>query len=150
MRFGCVIAKLRRLHQCAQPLANGGKSPWAFGLEVEIPIETANKRQIKVEEAQHLQEVARIDVAEVAWQLRSQIAKDLLSYYENGAQQKQLNNALTVQNSLVALFEKRLKLGAASNTELNAAKLLQQKAQFLSNIEQTKSAGILEIGRAHV
>ena len=123
-------------------LANHDKNPWAFGLEVEIPIETANKRQIKVEEAQHLQEVSRIDVADVAWQLRSQIAKDLLSYYENSAQQKQLNNALTVQNSLVALLEKRLKLGAASSTELNAAKLLQQKAQFLSNMEQTKSAEI--------
>ena len=124
-------------------LANGDKSPWAFGLEVEIPIETANKRQIKVEEAQHLQEVAHIDVAEVAWQLRSQIAKDLLSYHENSAQQKQLNNELTVQNSLVALLEKRLKLGAASNTELNSAKLLQQKAQFLLNSEQSKSAEIL-------
>ena len=124
-------------------LANGDKSPWAFGLEVEIPIETANKRQIKVEEAQHLQEVARIDVADVAWQLRSQIAKDLLSYYENSAQQKQFKNELTVQNSLVTLLEKRLQLGAASNTELNAAKLLQQKAQFLSNMQQTKSAEIL-------
>lgn len=124
-------------------LTNGDKSPWAFGLEVEIPIETANKRQIKVEEAQHLQEVARIDVADVAWQLRSQIAKDLLSYYENITQQKQFKNELTVQNSLVALLEKRLKLGATSNTELNAAKLLQQKAQFLLNSEQSKSAEIL-------
>ena len=123
-------------------LANHDKNPWAFGLELEIPIETANKRQIKVEEALHLQEAARIDVADVAWQLRSHIAKDLLSYYENSAQQKQLNNALTVQNSLVALLEKRLKLGSASSTELNAAKLLQQKAQFLSNSEQTKSAEI--------
>ena len=124
-------------------LANGDKNPWAFGLEVEIPIETASKRQIKVEEAQHLQEVAHIDLADVAWQLRSQIAKDLLSYHENGAQQKQLNNELTIQNSLVALLEKRLKLGAASNTELNAAKLLQQKVQFLLNSEQSKSAEIL-------
>ena len=131
-------------------LANGDKTPWAFGLEVEIPIETANKRQIKVEEAQHLQEVARIDVADLAWQLRSQIAKDLLSYYENSAQQQQFNNQLTVQNSLVAIFEKRLKLGAASNTELNAAKLLQQKAQLLSNMEQTKSAEILSALAADV
>ena len=131
-------------------LANHDKNPWAFALELEIPIETANKRQIKVEEAQHLQEVARIDVADVAWQLRSQIAKDLLYYHENSAQQKQLNNVLTVQNSLVALLEKRLKLGAASNTELNAAKLLQQKAQFLSNMEQTKSAEIRAVLAADV
>jgi outer membrane protein, heavy metal efflux system len=122
--------------------ANGDKSPWAFGLEVEIPIETTNKRQIKVEEAQHLQEIARIDVADVAWQLRSQIAKDLLSFHENSAQQQQLNNELTIHNNLVKLLAKRVQLGAASNTELNAAKLLQQKAQFLLNSEQSKSAEI--------
>ena len=122
--------------------ANGDKNPWAFGLEVEIPIETANKRQIKVAEAQHLQDVARIDVADVAWQLRSQIAHDLLRYHENIAQQQQLNNDLNVHNNLVKLLEKRVQLGAASNTELNAAKLLQQKAQFLLNAEQAKSAEI--------
>ena len=121
---------------------NDDKSPWAFGLEVEIPIETASKRQIKVEEAQHLYEVARLDVADVAWQLRSQIGKDLLSLHENTAQQNQLNNELSIQNNLVKLLEKRVQLGAASNTELSAAKLLQQKAQFLLNSEQTKSAEI--------
>ncbi len=122
--------------------ANGDKNPWAFGLDVEIPIETSNKRQIKVEEAQHLQEVARVDVAEVAWQLRSQIAKDLLNFHENIAQQQQLNNELSIHNNLVKLLEKRVQLGAASNSELNAAKLLQQKAQFSLNSEQSKSAKI--------
>ena len=122
--------------------ANDDKSPWAFGLEVEIPIETTNKRQIKGEEAQQLREVARIDVADVAWQLRSQIAKDLLVYNENIAQQKQLNDELTIHISLVKLLEKRVQLGAASNTELNAAKLLQQKAQFSLNSAQTKTAEI--------
>lgn len=122
--------------------ANADKSPWAFGLEVEIPIETANKRLIKVEEAQHLQEIARIDVADLAWQLRSQVARDLLNFHENSAQQQQLNNELTIHNNLVKLLEKRVQLGAASNTELNAAKLLQQKAQFSLNAEQAKTAEI--------
>ena len=119
--------------------ANGDKSPWAFGLEVEIPIETTNKRQIKVEEAQYLKEVARLDVADVAWQLRSKIAKDLLDFHENIAQQQQLNSELIIQNSLVQMLQKRAQLGATSNTELNAAKLLQQKSQFLLNSEQSKS-----------
>lgn len=122
--------------------ANGDKNPWAFGLEVEIPIETANKRQIKIEEAQYLQQVARVDVADVAWQLRSQIAKDLLTYHENIALQQSLTSALNIQNSLVKLLEKRVQLGAASNTELSIAKLQQQKTQFLLIAEQAKSAEI--------
>ena len=129
---------------------NGDSSPWAFGLEVEIPIETTHKRQIKIEEAQHLQELARIDVANVAWQLRSQIAKDLLNLHENTAQQQQLDNELTIHNNLVKLLTKRVQLGTASNTELNAAKLLQQKAQFSLNSEQSKSAEIRAVLAADV
>ena len=122
--------------------ANGDKSPWAFGLEVEIPIETANKREIRVEEAQHLAEAARIDVAEVAWQLRSQIAKDLLRYHENIALQKQLSHELKKQDELIKILEKRVQLGALSNTELGLAKLLQQKTLFALNSEQVKSTEI--------
>ena len=73
---------------------NGDIRPWAYGLNVEIPIETGNKREIRIEEAQHLAEAARIDVADAAWQLRSQIAKDLLRYHENIALQKQLATKL--------------------------------------------------------
>ena len=130
--------------------ANNDKSPWTIGLDVEIPVETTNKRQIKVEEAQHLLAAARLYVAEVAWQLRSQIANDLLRYYENSVLQKQLTNALNQQNNLIKLLTKRMQLGAASNTELNAAKLLQQKAQFSLNAEQKKSAEILAVLAADV
>ncbi len=122
--------------------ANGDKNPWAFGLDVEIPIETGNKRQIRVEEAQHLAEAARIDVADVAWQLHSQIAKDLLRYHENIALQKQLTGEVNKQNELVKILEKRVQLGALSNTELSVAKLVQQKALFALNSEFTKSAEI--------
>jgi len=124
-------------------LANGDKNPWAFGLDVEIPIETSNKRQIRVEEAQHLAKVARIDVAETAWQLRSQIAKDLLRYHENIALQKQFTSDVNKQDTLIKLLEKRVQLGALSNTELNTAKLMQQKTLFSLNTEQAKSSEIL-------
>ncbi len=129
-------------HMAHSNLANGDKQPWAYGLNVEIPIETANKRQIKVEEAQHLAEAARMDVAETAWQLRSQIAKDLLRYHENIALQQQLGNELKNQNDLVNILEKRVQLGELSNTELGAIKLLQQKTQFTLNTERAKSAKI--------
>jgi len=129
-------------HVAHSNLANGDKNPWAFGLNVEIPIETGNKRQIKIEEAQHLAEAARIDVADVAWQLHSQIAKDLLRYHENIALQKQLTNELSNQDELVKILEKRVQLGALSKTELDAAKLVQQKTHFSLDSEQAKSTEI--------
>ncbi len=125
--------------------ANGDKRPWAYGINVEIPIETGNKREIRVEEAQHLVEVARMDVAETAWQLRSQIAKDLLRYHENVAQQQQLTGELKKQDELVKILEKRMQMGALSSTELSAAKLIQQKTLYAFNSEQGKSSEIRAI-----
>jgi outer membrane protein TolC len=121
---------------------NGDIRPWAYGLNVEIPIETGNKREIRIEEAQHLAEAARIDVADAAWQLRSQIAKDLLRYHENIALQKQLSNEVKIQEALIKILEKRVQLGALSSTELSAAKLTQQKTLSLLNAEIAKSAEI--------
>ena len=131
-------------------LANGDKRPWAYGLNVEIPIETGNKRDIRIEEAQHLAEAARIDIADTAWQLRSQIAKDLLRYHENIVQQQQLSLELKTQDALIKILEKRVQLGALSNTELNAAKLLQQKTLFALNTAQAKSYEIRAILAADV
>jgi outer membrane protein, heavy metal efflux system len=122
---------------------NGDIRPWAYGLNVEIPIETGNKRAIRIEEAQYLVEAARIDVADAAWQLRSQIAKDLLRYHENIALQKKLSNEVKTQDALVSILDKRVQLGAISNTELSAAKLVQQKTLSLLNVEASKSAEIL-------
>lgn len=122
--------------------ANGDISPWAYGLSVEIPIETTNKRDISIEEAQHLAEAARIDVADIAWQLRSQIAKDLLQYHENIAKLQLLSEELNKQDTLIKILEKRVQLGALSNTEMIAAKIQQQKTLFALNTEQSKNTEI--------
>jgi outer membrane protein, heavy metal efflux system len=122
--------------------ANNDIRPWAYGLNVEIPIETTNKRDIRIEEAQHLVAVARIDVADTAWQLRSKIAKDLFRYHENSAQMQALSKELKQKDAIAKIVEKRVQLGALSNTELHAAKLLQQKAFFAFNAVEAKTAEI--------
>jgi outer membrane protein, heavy metal efflux system len=118
---------------------NGDLRPWAYGLNVEIPIETGNKRQLRVEEAQNLAEAARMDVAETAWQLRSQIASDLIDYHQNQVNTRLLDEELTIQNSIISMLEKRLAQGLISNTELHSAQLLQQKTQFSLNAEQART-----------
>ncbi len=122
--------------------ANNDIRPWAYGLNVEIPIETTNKRAIRIEEAQHLVEAARIDVADIAWQLRSQIAADLLRYHENYAQTQALSKELAQKEVLVNIFEKRLQLGELSSTELLVAKQQYQKTLFTLNTEQAKASEI--------
>ena len=122
--------------------ANEDIRPWAYGLNVEIPIQTAGKRQIRVEEAQHLQEIARIDVADAAWQLRSQIAKDLLRYHENIARQKLLQQEIGKQTDIINMLEKRVALGMLSNTDVLASKLLLQAKKNAFDAEQAASQEI--------
>ena len=122
--------------------ANGDIRPWLYGLNIEIPIETSNKRNIRIEEAQHLAEVAQLDIAETAWQLRSQITQDLLSYHQNASQIQLLSQELALQSKIISMLEKRVQVGALSNTELNSAKLLQQKVRFVLIAEQAKTQEI--------
>jgi outer membrane protein, heavy metal efflux system len=151
-QLGLANAQLETASQKQNPTLNGSLArsnqknddirPWAYGLNVEIPIETTGKRAIRIEEAQHLAEVARIDVADAAWQLRSQLAQDLTRHHENTARQKLLQQEVEIQSAIVKMLEKRVALGALSNTELSAAKLIAQKTQFSLEAEQAASQEI--------
>ncbi len=116
--------------------------PWAYGLNVDIPIETANKRAIRIEEAEQLAAATRMDISDTAWQLRNQIARDLIEYHQNIANTQLLKNELATQTEIVNMLQKRLDSGLASRTELSTAQLMQLKTQSLLDDEQAKSAGI--------
>ncbi|HOY69243.1 MAG TPA: TolC family protein [Methylotenera sp.] len=121
---------------------NDDLSPWAFGLQVDIPIQTTNKRAIKVEEAQHLAEAARLDIADTAWQIRLAIATDLLQLHENTANIAQLNNMLASHEKIINMLQKRVAAGLNSNTDLSNYKLAQQQLQFSLTTAQAKTAEI--------
>ena len=123
--------------------ANGDKRPWAYGLQVEIPIETTHKRAIKLEQAEANAAASRMDVADTAWQLRSQIAKDLLDYHQNIAIQQLLQNELATQTDIANMLEKRVNKGLAARPELSIALLAQLKSQSALNAAHTTSVEML-------
>lgn len=142
------VAGLSKLPSVGAQLAhsnqkNGDIRPWAYGLQLEIPIETSNKRAIKVEEAQHLAEAAQMDIAETAWNLRSQLNIDLIDYTENAHNIKLLQNNLDIYENLINLYNKRLLKGLASNVEVSKVKLLKQKSQYELLNEQAKTDELL-------
>jgi len=98
-------------------------SPHAYGLSIEIPIETANKRNIRIESAQHLSEAAKLRIAQAAWQLRSNVAKTFNEYQANRQQIKLLSKEQAYRQEVVAIYQKRIDLGESSNIELSKAKL---------------------------
>jgi len=98
-------------------------SPHAYGLSIEVPIETANKRNIRIESAQHLSEAAKLRIAQAAWQLRNDVAKTFNEYQANRQQVKLLSKEQRYRQDVVAIYQKRIDLGESSNIELSKAKL---------------------------
>ena len=121
---------------------NNDISPWALSLSVQIPIETTNKRESRVEEASFFAQAAKLDVADIAWQLRSQIAVDLLRYHQHIALINIHEYELDTQTKIINILQKRVDLGVLSNTDLNIANLTRQISQATLIEEQSKLAEI--------
>lgn len=103
--------------------ANGDIRPYALGLSIDIPIERANKRDIRIDSAKHLSEIAKLQIAQTAWQLRSQVTEVFYAYQVNQKLIELLEKEQSSRQEIVSIYQKRFDLGAASNSELSTAKL---------------------------
>lgn len=117
---------------------NNDINPWAYGLSIDIPIQTTNKREARTNKARENAEAARMNVAETAWQLRNKIAVDLNTYYQNIAKARLLADQLALQKTIADILEKRVNAGIASKTELNNARLLTLKTKHALNTERAQ------------
>lgn len=108
---------------------DGGLTPWTYGLAIDIPIETSSKGQARIDRARSLSEVARIGIAESAWQVRSRLLGSLNDYQASLRQTQILQKELDLHNEVVAILEARLSAGFISNIELSNARLARQKIQ---------------------
>lgn len=103
--------------------ANDDISPYAYGISIAIPIETANKRNIRIESAQHLSEAAKLGIAQTAWKLRNDVTITFTEYQANRELITTLSKEKAYREEIVAIYQKRIDLGEAANIELIKAKL---------------------------
>lgn len=131
--------------------ANGDISPWSYGLQIDLPVITANKRQINIEVAQHQAEIANIHIAETAWQLRHQLGDDLLTRSQLQAQIDSLKQLHIAQSELLLSIEKRLALGVSSRSDVLQIRLQQdqvmaQLAQLALDLQQVEQKIVHDAG----
>jgi outer membrane protein, heavy metal efflux system len=103
--------------------AAAGVSPWLLSLSLDIPVETAGKRGYRIAQATHLSEAARLNIAVAAWQIRSRLRTSLLDLYTTTETEAVLKKQLVVQEEIVKLLGKRLRLGEISRPELTQANI---------------------------
>lgn len=123
-------------------LKNGDDSPWAFGLGLDLPVDIANKREIQTALVSNDADIAKNDLALTAWHLQHQVSILLTDYYESQALITLLKKESATQTAIVGLLDKRLQLGMIDSTELNTAKLMQQKTIQILNLEVAQAVEI--------
>lgn len=108
-----------------------GLSPWTLGLTLDIPVETAGKRGYRVAQAKHRSEAARLNIAAMAWQVRSRLRASLLNLYAAKQAEPILKKQQAIQEEIVQLLEERLAVGEASQPDVTQAHISLDQTRLL-------------------
>jgi outer membrane protein TolC len=106
-------------------------SPWLVTATLDIPIETAGKRGYRLAQAEHLTEAARLNIASVAWQVRSRLRKAIIDLYTAQETQALLGAQQLLQVETVRLLDLQQREGAVSAFELTQARIAADSARLL-------------------
>jgi cobalt-zinc-cadmium efflux system outer membrane protein len=129
--------------------AASGISPWTLGFSFDIPLETADKRGYRVDQAKHLSEAARLNIAAVAWQVRSRLRARFLDLYAVGQTEDLLARQRSVHEEIVKLLEQRLSYGEASQPDVTQARIsLAQTSLSLRNAQRQKAEARVQLADA--
>ncbi len=108
---------------------DGGVSPWTLGFSLSIPFEASDKRAARMARAANLSEAARIEIGQVAWQVRSRLRQQYVEYQSTLQQIDLLKRELALREEIVQMLQTRMEAGMVSDIELTNARLLAQKTQ---------------------
>ncbi|ODS89988.1 MAG: transporter [Devosia sp. SCN 66-27] len=117
--------------------APAGQSPWTNGLSLDIPFETAGKRDDRIERAGHLAQAAKLREAEAVWQVRSRVRASLLAAYPTEALVRRQRD---LQEGIAGMLERRFAVGFASQPELTQAHLTLNRAMLALRENQKQGA----------
>ncbi|HEX4002874.1 MAG TPA: TolC family protein [Candidatus Acidoferrales bacterium] len=132
-------------------LTPGVPSPYLFGLDFAIPIQTAGKRRYQILQAQNLSDAARYSLAGTAWKVRSAVRMALLNYLVALRSADYLRSQESVLSNRVNLLEKQLAVGEISRPEVDLARIDLANTQLAvvsgeTGISQTRAALSAAIG----
>jgi len=98
------------------------RGPFAFRSDLEIPFETAGKRQYRVLRAEQLSQATRFSLSETAWRLRSRLRTALVDHLLSGRELEQRGAEAQIRREIGAIYERRLEVGETSTPFVTAAR----------------------------
>jgi outer membrane protein TolC len=105
-------------------------SPWIPLTFLDIPIETAGKRGYRRAQAAHLAEAARLNIADVAWQIRSDLRSSLIELISAEQHDALLQRQVSLQERIVNLLQGQVQAGAIAGTEAVPFRIALLKARL--------------------
>ncbi|WP_334107215.1 TolC family protein [Methylobacillus sp.] len=100
-----------------------------YSLGFNIPIETAGKRQARIDMASQLSESARLNIAQTAWNLRHRLLSSWIEFSAAHQALSMLEQESALREKIVSMLTERLQAGMISSVELSNARLQWQKVQ---------------------
>jgi outer membrane protein TolC len=124
-------------------------SPWIVTPTLDIPIETAGKRGYRIAQATQLSEAARLNIASVAWQVRSRVRQSLVEVYAAGESETLLKQQQALQTESLRLFERQHEAGAVSAFEVTQAGIAADGTRLaLRDAEQQYAVARVQLAEA--
>jgi outer membrane protein, heavy metal efflux system len=99
-----------------------GSSPWLMVFDWDIPIETAGKRKLRMEQTKQLTIAARLALGETAWKVRADLRSNLVEFYAAELDTQYLRTQTNLRSNLLTRLERQLQAGEASRLEVNVAR----------------------------
>lgn len=123
-----------------------GQSPWTYGLGLNIPVETAGKRDYRIEQARHLAQAAKLREFETVWQVHSRMRASLLAAYPT---ESLVRRQRYLQEEIARLLERRFAAGYASQPEVTQARLaLNQSTLALAENQKQHAENLARVAAA--
>ncbi|WP_169926793.1 TolC family protein [Massilia putida] len=121
-----------------------GESSWTLGLALDVPIETHGKRGFREAVASHQATAARLQLASTGWDVRSRLRQQLLVLWASTEKARLLQQQVELDQSLVALLQRRLREGYISAREVNQQQLalIQSNTDLLNARKEARGARI--------
>ncbi len=117
-------------------------SPWLVTPSLDLPIETAGKRGYRLAQASHLSEAARLNLASVAWQVRSRVRSRLVELHAAQESERLLQEQQTIQAEHLRLLERQHEAGAVSAFEVTQAGIAAFNTQLALRDAERQSAEV--------
>ncbi|HET6202460.1 MAG TPA: TolC family protein [Planctomycetota bacterium] len=103
--------------------APAGTRPWILGFAFDVPVETAGKRGVRIEQAERLAEAARFDLGQTAWEIRSRVRAALAAHLLAIRELELLRGEASVRSEAAGLIEKKRAAGEVPRPEVDAAEI---------------------------